>query len=116
MIDRVRRALPWRVEAALAPFLTGLRRRLARDLDRLHAYHNGLHREASQRAAQLTAGDAAHQRKTPRIAAIAQEYRAKLDNLAHKYALRVTVDWVQTLELVRPVHRPTVQIRRHKAE
>ncbi len=116
VIDRVRRALPWRVEAALAPFVTGLRRRLARDLDRLHAYHNDLHREASQRAAHLAAGDAARQRETLRIAAIAQEYRAKLDDLAHKYALRVTVDWVQTLEVVIPVHRLTVQIRRRKAE
>ena len=116
VVDQVRRALPWRVEAALAPFATGLRRRLARDLDRLHAYHNDLHREASQRAAQLTASDAGRQRETLRIAAVAQEYRAKLADLAHKYALRVTVDWVQTLELVMPVHRLTVQIRRRKAE
>ena len=116
VIDRVRRALPWRVEAALAPFVTGLRRRLARDLDRLHAYHNDLHREASQRAAQLGAGDAARERESLRIASIGQEYRAKLDDLAHKYALRVTVEWVQTLELVMPVHRLTVQIRRRKAE
>ena len=50
------------------------------------------------------------------MAAIGQEYRAKLDDLAHKYALRVTVEWVQTLELVMPVHRLTVQIRRRKAE
>jgi tRNA A37 threonylcarbamoyladenosine biosynthesis protein TsaE len=104
------------VEAALAPFVTGLRRRLTRDLDRLHAYHNDLHREASQRAAQLGAGDAARERESLRIASIGQEYRAKLDDLAHKYALRVTVEWVQTLELVMPVHRLTVQIRRPKAE
>ena len=55
VIERVRQALPWRVEAALAPFVAGLRRRLARDLDRLHAYHNDLHREASQRVTQLAA-------------------------------------------------------------
>jgi hypothetical protein len=116
VIDRVRSALPCRVEAALAPFVAGLRRRLDRDLDRLHAYHNDLHREASRRAAQLAAGDAARQREALRVAAIAQEYRAKLDDLAHKYALRVTVDWVQTLDLVMPVHRLTVQIRRRKAE
>lgn len=114
VIERVRRALPWRVEAALAPFVTGLRRRLTRDLDRLHAYHNDLHREASLRAMQLNASDAARQREAQRIAAIGQEYRAKLDDLAHKYALRVTVDWVQTLELVVPVHRLAVQIRRRK--
>jgi hypothetical protein len=116
VIERVRGALPWRVEAALAPFIAGLRRRMARDLDRLHAYHNDLHREASRRAAQPAAGDAARQREALRIAAIAQEYRAKLDDLAHKYALRVTVDWVQTLDLVMPVHRLSVQLRRRKAE
>ena len=116
VIERVRQALPWRVEVALAPFVMGLRRRLARDLDRLHAYHNGLHRETAQRTVQLTARDAGQQREQLRLGAIAQEYRAKLGDLAHKYALRVTVDWVRTLELVMPVQRLTVQIRRRKAE
>jgi hypothetical protein len=116
VIERVQSALPLRVEAALAPFVAGLRRRLDRDLDRLHAYHNDLHQEASRRAAQLAAGGAGRQREAMRVAAIAQEYRAKLDDLAHKYALRVTVDWVQTLDLVMPVHRLTVQLRRRKAE
>jgi hypothetical protein len=114
VIEQVRRALPWRVEAALKPFVTGLRRRLARDLDRLHAYHNDLHREASLRAVNPAASDVARQREAQRIQAIGHEYRAKLDDLAHKYALRVTVEWVQTLELVMPVHRLGVQIRRRK--
>ena len=48
--------------------------------------------------------------------AIGREYRAKLDDLARQYATRVTVEWVQTLELVMPVHRFDVQIRRRKAE
>lgn len=116
VIERVRSALPWRVEPAVTPFVAGLRRRLARDLDRLHAYHNDLHREASHRPAQPAEGDAGQQRENLRVAAIAQEYRAKLDDLARKYAVRVTVEWVQTLELVMPVHRLTVQIRRRKAE
>ena len=116
VIERVRRALPWRVEAALAPFVAGLRRRLARDLDRLHAYHNDLYQEASQRLARLAAGDAGQQRERLRLAAVAQEYRAKLADLTHKYALRVTANWVQTQELVMPVHRLAVQIRRRKAE
>jgi hypothetical protein len=116
VIDRVRQALPWRVEAILAPFISGLRRRLMRDLDRLHSYHNDLHRESSQRAAQLGEGDAGRKREELRIAAIAQDYRAKLNDLGHKYALRVTLEWVQTFELVMPVHRLNVLIRRRKAE
>jgi len=114
--ERIRQALPWRVEAALAPFVKGLQRRLARDLDRLHAYHSELHREAALRAAQLAERDAGRQREAQRIAAIARDYRAKVEDLERKYALRVTVRWVQTLELVLPVQRLTVQIRRRKAE
>lgn len=39
------------------------------------------------------------------IAAIAQEYRAKPDDVACNDALRVTVEWVQTSEQVIPAHR-----------
>jgi hypothetical protein len=115
-VERIGQALPWRVEAALAAFVKGLQRRLARDLDRLHAYHNDLHREAALRAAPLAEGDAGRQREAQRIAAIARDYRAKVEDLERKYALRVTVRWVQTLELLLPVQRLTVQIRRRKAE
>jgi hypothetical protein len=114
--ERMRRALPWRAESQLAPFVEGLQRRLARDLDRLHAYHNDLHREALRRSAQAGAADIVAQREALRVAAIAQEYRAKLSDLAHKYALRISANWVQTQELVMPVHRLTVQVRRRKAE
>jgi hypothetical protein len=116
VLERMRRALPWRVESQLAPFVAGLRRRLARDLDRLHAYHNDLHREAVRRSAQANASDAAPQRAALRVAAIGHEYRAKLSDLKHKYALRMSADWVQTQEVMMPVHRLTVQVRRRKAE
>ena len=116
VIERMRRALPWRVEAQLAPFIAGLRRRLFRDRDRLHAYHNDLHREALRRSAQSGSAEAAAQRETLRVEAISREYRVKLSDLAHKYALRVSAEWVQTQELIVPVHRLTVQVRRRKAE
>lgn len=112
IIERVRLALPWRVDAAVAPFAKALRRRLARDQDRLHAYYNDLHREALQRAA-LTANEVAG---LQRRASIAHDYRAKADDLARKYALRISVAWVQTTELIMPVTRLTVQVRRRKAE
>jgi len=116
LAGQVQRALPSRIEQALAPFTKGLERRLARDQDRLHAYHDGLHREALLRAAGLPEGDAVRERQALRAAAVARDYQAKLDDLARKYALRVTAAWVQTLELVTPVHRLTVQIKRRKAE
>jgi hypothetical protein len=116
LLEVVRRALPPRLDAALEPFKRGLRRRLERDADRLHAYHNDLYREAMRRSVGLAETDAGFPREQLRIAAIGREYRAKLDDLGHKYALRVSVDWVRTLELVMPVQRLEVQIRRRKAE
>jgi hypothetical protein len=112
----LQRALPWRVEAQLAPFVAGLQRRLSRDLDRLHAYHNDLHREALRRSAQAGGAEAVAQRETMRVEAIGREYRAKLSDLSHKYALRISAEWVQTQELIIPVHRLSVLLRRRKAE
>nr|WP_294549833.1 hypothetical protein [uncultured Rhodopila sp.] len=112
----VQRALPPRLEAALEPFVKGMRRRLGRDQDRLYRYHNDLHLEAMRRAFGLPEGDPKRIREEQRAAAAGREYRAKLDDLQRQYATRVTVEWVQTLELVMPVHRFSVQIRRRKAD
>jgi len=116
LLALVARAVPPRLEVALDPFVKGLRRRLGRDQDRLHRYHNDLHREALQRAVALPEDDPRRQREQQRAEAIGREYRAKLDDLARQYATRVTVEWVQTLEVVMPVHRFAVQIRRRKAD
>jgi hypothetical protein len=42
VVGLISHALPPRLEAALYPFIKGMRRRLARDEDRLHRYHNDL--------------------------------------------------------------------------
>ena len=116
VVELVAKALPPRLDVALDPFIKGLRRRLDRDQDRLHRYHNDLYHEAMRRALVLPEGDPKRVREEQRVEAIAREYRAKLDDLARQYATRVTVEWVQTLELVMPVHRLSVQIRRRKAD
>jgi hypothetical protein len=116
VVGLVGKALPPRLDVALDPFVRGLRRRLSRDQDRLHRYHNDLHHEAMRRAVMLPDGDPKRLREEQRAGAIGREYRAKLDDLSRQYATRVTVGWVQTLDLVMPVHRLTVQIRRRKAD
>ena len=116
LLGLVARALPPRVETALAPFVRGLRRRLGRDQDRLHAYHDDLHREAMLRALALAEGDPRRRREEQRAEAIGREYHAKLDDLARQYATRVRVEWVQTLDLAMPVQRFAVQVRRRKAD
>src|SRR5258708_37332028 len=98
-----------------------MRRRLERDRKRVHAYHDDLRSAAVKRlATPARAGgdraDAERRRDTLRVAAIEREFRAKLDDLRHNYALRVTVEWVQALELYLPVQRLEVLIRRRKGE
>jgi hypothetical protein len=105
----------------LEPFLKAMRRRLDRDRGRIHAYHDDLRRTAQMKRAALGSAqgekaEADRKRETLRIAAIEREYAAKLDDLRHNYALRVTVDWMQGLTLLAPVHRYDVLIKRRKGE
>ena len=51
-----------------------------------------------------------------RVAAIEREYAAKLEDLRHNYALSVTIEWVQALELFVPVQRFSALVRRRKGE
>ena len=118
---RVRPALDAGVRGELAPFLRSMQRRLARDHARLHGYHDDLRRNSLKRRVALEGvegpkADADRRREDQRIAAIEREYRSKLGDLRHNYALRVTVDWIQTLELFVPVQRLEVLIRRRKGE
>ena len=98
-----------------------MRRRLDRDRARVHEYHNDL-RLASQKRLAVLAGaagekaEADRKREALRIAAIEREYAAKLDDLRHNYALRVTVEWVQGMEIFVPVQRFDVLIKRRKGE
>lgn len=122
MWDRARvlgllaRALQPRLDAALGPFATGLRRRLGRDQGRLHGYYNDLYQQAMRRAQAFPEDDPRRHREQQRTDVIGREYGAKIEDLARQYATRVTVEWVQTLELVMPVHRFAVQIRRRKVD
>ena len=105
----------------LEPFLNAMRRRLDRDRGRIHEYHDDLRRTAQMKLAALGSApgekaEADRKRETMRVAAIEREYAAKLDDLRHNYALRVTVDWMQGLTLFAPVHRYDVLIKRRKGE
>ena len=115
------RSIDRRVRRELEPFLRAMRRRLERDRNRVHAYHDDLWGASMKRLAPLTGAtgekaDADRRREQLRVAATQREYRAKLDDLRHNYALRVAVEWVQALELYVPVQRLDVLIRRRKGE
>ena len=115
--SRVARALPERIDAHLAPFLKGMQRRLDRDLRRVHDYFNDLRTESLLRLRKhLAAAETETARERLRLEAIAREYGAKVADLQQKYALRVDVAWSQTLEIVMPVQRVEILIRRRKGE
>lgn len=118
---QVRPLVEHQVRRDLEPFLNATRRRLDRDRGRIHEYHDDLRRTAQMKLAALGSalGEKAEtdrKRETLRIAAIEREYAAKLDDLRHNYALRVTVDWMQGLTLFTPVQRYEVLIKRRKGE
>lgn len=121
LMERVSPLLERRVRSELAPFVNAMRRRLERDRNRVHAYHDDLRRTALKKLSLLEnasgeKAEADRKRETMRAAAIEREYHAKLDDLRNNYALRVTVEWVQALELYMPVQRFDVAIRRRKGE
>ena len=100
-----------------------MRRRFERDNGRLYAYHDGLRQEAAKRLSALSAGgaltprqEADKRRDEQRLAAIEREYESKIADLRNHYALSVTVEWVQSLDLIMPVQRFEFQIRRRKGE
>jgi len=118
---RARAQLDHRIRLELEPFLRATRRRLERDRNRVHEYHEDLREASIKRLAALNGArgekpEADRRREQLRVAAIEREYQAKLDDLRHHYAMRVVVEWVQALELYVPVQRFDVLIRRRKAE
>ena len=121
LAERARGRLDHHVRRDLEPFLRAMRRRLDSDSGRVHMYHDDLRRTAQMKLAGLRSAsddkaESDRKRETMRVAAIEREYAAKLDDLRHNYALRVTVDWVQGLVLHAPVHRCEVLIRRRKGQ
>ena len=107
------RALPARVQAHLHLFLQGMRRRLDRDVERVHAYYTGLRQEAWQRLRRQHADSA---RERLRLEAAEREYQAKVADLRQKYDLRVTTDLEQALIFTSPVQRLELTIKRRKGE
>src|SRR5262245_15996667 len=110
-----------RVRSELEPFLRAMRRRLERDRARIHTYHDDLRRAAQMKLAALASSTAEKalehgRRETMRIAAIEREYAAKMEDLRHNFALRVTAECMQGLVVFAPVHRYDVLIKRRKGE
>ena len=115
------RALPGRIRVELAPFLSGMERRMARDLERLHAYHTDLGSEVTRRLQEkkrkeerIEIREAIQKREESRLEAIEREYHAKVADLRRKYAMTVEVRFTQALRVAMPVIRVSLTILRRK--
>jgi hypothetical protein len=114
-----RAGLEARIRARLKPFLTGMERRMKRDMDRVQAYHNDLYREAERRLNAKAAkphDEADLQNERLRLTAIEREYHAKALDLHRKYAMSVKVEVVQMLRVAMPVLRVHLRLLRRKAD
>lgn len=109
----INRVLPMRIHEHLHLFLQGMQRRLDRDLARVFDYYEGLRRESLLKLKKQKADSA---REKLRIEAAAREYQAKVVDLKQKYDLRVTVELSQAVEIVSPVQRINLLIKRRKGE
>jgi len=103
----------------LAPFIEGMERRMGRDMERLHAYHEDLRKEAVRRQTEGRGRkgvkpDAAL--TVQRLTAIEREYEAKVTDIRRKYGLAVELQPLQTFRVTLPVHRLSYVIRRRKGE
>jgi hypothetical protein len=121
LAGRLQPLLDQLLRESVEPFLRAMRRRLERDRNRVHAYHDDLRSASLQRLASLARADgerreAERRREALRVETIEREYRVKLDDLHRNYALRVSVEWIQALDLYVPVQRFDVLIRRRKGE
>jgi len=117
------RALPARIKERLDRFLGSMRRRQERDLKRIYNYYSQLRQQALERMYQLqqkselSERQRSEQRRTEqRLQTVLREYQAKVADLRRKYAMSVECMWIQTLELIMPVQRFEISIRRRKGK
>ncbi len=115
------RALPARIRVELSPFLSGMERRMARDLERLHTYHTDLRsevatrlREKMRKSESVEIREEIRKREESRLEAIEREYHAKVADLQRKYAMTVEVRFTQALRVAMPVIRVSLTILRRK--
>jgi hypothetical protein len=109
----VERGLPARIRRNLSGFLNNMQKRLERDLLRLYDYYNDMQQESLLKIRKQV-GETA--REQLRVEAISREYPFKVTDLKQKYAMRIDVEWIQTLELILPVQRFELTIKRRKGE
>jgi hypothetical protein len=111
------RLLPGLIRPRLAPFLAGMERRMARDLDRLHSYHGDLRSEVLAKIEDRKrrgADPKTLESDQMRLQAIEREYFSKVGDLNLKYAMSVEIGLMQAARAQLPVLRTDMLLLRRK--
>jgi hypothetical protein len=106
--------------AAAAPHVTrieeGANRRLARDAVRVESYYSGLLAHIGKRAARKAGDPAAAEKERARARATEADRVAKLQDLRHKYSLRIHTSLAAAMAVRVPVRRISVRLIRRREE
>jgi len=91
-------------------------RRLTRDTSRVESYYDGLLRQIEKRIARKSGEAGAVEKERSRALATRLDRDAKLEDLVHKYSLRVNIQLADVLAVRLPVREIVVRLIRKKEE
>jgi hypothetical protein len=92
------------------------KRRMARDAERINSYYRDLLRQIEKRIVRHKDDAAAAEKERSRATATELDRRAKLEDLARKYALKIRIEPGDVLTVTLPVREISVRMIRKKAE
>jgi len=101
-------------EEELSTFFSGMRRRLHRDVKNTKEYYQALAMEMEQSLSHHSLTEGQREDRRAKIAELPKEMNAKIEDLKHKYSLKVTITGRAALRLLVPVVRLMVQINCRK--
>lgn len=110
------RAARNQIRSRVLPLEESANRRLARDTERVEAYYRTLLAQIEKRIQKRAADPQAAEKERNRAAATELDRAAKLDDLLHKYSLRIQVDLLDALVVAAPVREISVRLVRKKEE
>jgi len=103
-------------ESELAPFVQAMRRRLHRDVRSTREYYQALKLEMEAAQARQKISDLVREERRLKIADLPREMDAKIQDLKHKYSVKVSVMGRAALRLLVPVVQVMARMEYKKAK
>ncbi len=115
MYGFIEKALNRKINENISPFLSNMKRRMDKDIGRLHTYYSGLQNEVIKKVFdKLARGEGKFDREKARVASISREYSSKISDLQRKYAVTAEIELIQVLKISADVYRINLKAMRKK--